>query len=88
MRRRSTRNHWFPGGGKASSDSASNGWYDDPSTPKERTMRTPGYGEGEARRLVPLLRSIVREICERRAKIEELEPQEARRLGACVNSHL
>ena len=36
-------------------------------------MKTMGYDECRARRLVPLLRSIVREICERRAGIEELE---------------
>ncbi len=38
-------------------------------------MKTMGYDERGAQRLVSLLRSIVREICARRAGIEELEPR-------------
>ena len=38
-------------------------------------MKTIGYDEHNASRLVPLLRSIVGEICERRAGIEELQPR-------------
>ena len=38
-------------------------------------MKTIGYDERNARRLVPLLRSIVGEICERQAVIGALEPR-------------
>ena len=38
-------------------------------------MKTIGYDERKARRLVPLLRSIVGEICERQTAIETLEPR-------------